>query len=178
MKKSIQEYNELNSWAEKIKNSADEQTLKNRPDEKTWSPLECIDHLNTTYGQYIPAIHERLTHPVKGNRDNYKPSYFGRKFTEMMEPPYKSKMKTFKKFVPKKELEVEDTFTNFVNYNNEMIEIISKLEGIDIKKTKVTSPALSIIKFQIGELFPFLAAHSRRHLWQAEQIIERIKLKN
>ncbi len=175
MEKVIQEYNELNTWSEKIKNETDEQTLKTRPDENTWSPLECIDHLNMTYAQYIPAIQNRLTHPVKGNRENYKPSFFGRKFTEMMEPPIKMKSKTFKKFIPKKELDIEDAFANFVNYNNEMIELISKLDGIDIKKTKVTSPALSIMKFQIGELFPFLAAHSRRHLWQAEQIIKRIK---
>jgi len=88
----------------------------------------------------------------------------------MMEPPYKFKMKTFSKFVSNEKLGKQETIGKFNSGIDEIIKFIHNAEKVDLKKTIIISPVSKIIKYQLGELFPFLAAHARRHIWQAENV--------
>jgi hypothetical protein len=37
-------------------------------------------------------------------------------------------------------------------------------------RVKVRSPAMKLLRFPLGGLFAIMAAHERRHLWQAQQV--------
>jgi hypothetical protein len=80
------------------------------------------------------------------------------------------KMKTFDIFAPDEKLNKEETVDRFIDGTDEFIDFIKKSEKVDLKKTIITSPVTDKLKFQLGELFPFMGAHIRRHIWQAEQV--------
>ena len=43
-------------------------------------------------------------------------------------------------------------------------------DGLDLKRIKVASPAMKLMRFSVGAYFRISTAHERRHLWQAEQV--------
>jgi hypothetical protein len=49
------------------------------------------------------------------------------------------------------------------------MEVIAKANGLDLARIKVPSPA-GPFKFGLGQRIALLAAHDRRHLWQAWQV--------
>ena len=51
-----------------------------------------------------------------------------------------------------------------------LLELLRRADGVDISRAKVTSPLSKLLKLRIGAAFAILAAHGRRHLWQARQV--------
>jgi hypothetical protein len=47
-----------------------------------------------------------------------------------------------------------------------------RADGLDLKRAVVTSPASRFFRMSLGAYLAFLAAHDRRHLWQARQVRE------
>ena len=163
--------NSLNMITEKL--SEDQFNTKPAPDK--WSVAECIGHLNATWDQYKGLINNAVTQNQNSsvkNSDIFNPRYLMKLFTNMMEPPYKFKMKTFTKFVPLEKFNKQETLNKFNSDVDEFIDYIKIAENVDLKNTIVISPVSKVIKFQLGELFPFLAAHARRHIWQADNVIK------
>ena len=169
----LKQYENLNSITETTIGDLNDDQFNLRPQEKSWSVAECFDHLNTTWDLYKDriqtSIEENKSNDAKNN-DNYKPRFLFKKSTTIMEPPYKFKMKTFDMFIPNEKLGKDETLEQFNKGIDMYFELIERSENIDIKRAIVISPVSSRIKFQLGELFPFLAAHARRHIWQAENI--------
>jgi len=54
-----------------------------------------------------------------------------------------------------------------------MLRLIELADGLDLGKVKVQSPASDKIKLSLGAAFGSMAAHGRRHLWQAKQLLKR-----
>jgi hypothetical protein len=81
------------------------------------------------------------------------------------------KMKTFKSMKPPSSLSMEDVLGRFNKLNNDFIGLIEESDKLDYNKAVVISPVSSLMKFKLGEAYLFLAAHTRRHLWQAEQVL-------
>ena len=57
----------------------------------------------------------------------------------------------------------------------EMRRLAQSAAGLDLARVKSTLPALPallrvIVKMPLGARFELIAAHDRRHLWQAEQV--------
>ena len=169
----VKQYEDLKSNLAKTIADLNNDQFNLRPQESGWSVAECIQHLNTTWDMYIDriqaSIDENKNNDAK-NTSNFKPRFLFKKFTALMEPPYKFKMKTFDIFMPKEKLGKEETLENFNRQIDKYIEFIETSENVDIKKAIVVSPVSKKIKFRLGELFPFLAAHARRHIWQAGNI--------
>ena len=51
-----------------------------------------------------------------------------------------------------------------------MDAVLRKAAGIDLNGTRFVNPFLSLIRFSMGSGFQIIAAHERRHLWQAKQV--------
>ena len=167
------QFEDLKSSAKKVTDGLTEDQFNTKPAPDRWSVGECLSHLNATWDQYKNLIDVALTKNQTSslpNPDIYQARFLLKKFTEMMEPPYKFKMKTFSKFVSNEKLGKQETIGKFNSGIDEIIKFIHNAEKVDLKKTIIISPVSKIIKYQLGELFPFLAAHARRHIWQAENV--------
>jgi hypothetical protein len=173
-KNFIAQYEALQTRVDKLVDDLTEEKFNQKPSGGGWSVGECIEHLNKVAEMYIPQIKNSIAKAEKKEQfsnEKFKPRFIQKKMIDLLEPPYKMKMKTFKSMKPASSLSMEDVLGRFNKFNNEFIELIKESDKLDYSKVVVVSPVSSLIKFKLGEAYLFLAAHTRRHLWQAEQVL-------
>ena len=51
-------------------------------------------------------------------------------------------------------------------------QLLNSANGLDLERIRVRSPAVPLIKLSLGAAFEIQAAHERRHLLQAEQLLD------
>ena len=67
-----------------------------------------------------------------------------------------------------------DTLERFDYLQQEVQVRIDRSAGLALDRLRVVSPFDSRIKYNLYAAFCLLAAHQRRHLWQAEQLKQRL----
>jgi hypothetical protein len=144
-----------------------------RPSPKRWSVAECLNHLNVTATKYLPRIdamiaqaraegltgHGRFRHPFVGNW-----------FIRMMEPPPRRRFRVPGVFAPLPDQPAASLLPEFLRLRGELLERIRESDGLDLAAVKMASPAARFFTLTLGQCFGALAAHDRRHLWQARQV--------
>lgn len=150
-----------------------------RPSEKKWSARECIGHLNKTLGFYLPAIREQIDKSrAKGQKANekFRPGFLGERMTRMMAPRngvIRNKVRTSGPFLPAADSlqQSRATLVNFESLMGEFRELVAEAGEVDLGKTRVPTP-FKIIRLKLGDAFPFVLAHSERHILQAQLAVE------
>jgi len=138
-----------------------------------WSIAECADHLIVTGKDYTRQIENGLKKAEKKNlllKGPYKFSWIGKNFIKNVEPPVKRKFKHPARWTPDSKLSLQKMKDEYIALQDRYIELLNKAKGFDILKVKLPSPATSLLRFSIYEMFHVNAAHQRRHLWQAGNV--------
>ncbi|HJR59241.1 MAG TPA: DinB family protein [Vicinamibacterales bacterium] len=144
-----------------------------RPDEKRWSIALCLDHLavaNTVYGQ---AIREAVDHArARGwtRRDPAAPGFFGRMFVASLEPPPKRRSSAPGKIKPRPVTSRETLLRAYHHAHDEIRRVIRDAATIDVNRATFRNPFIGLVRVRVSTAFNVIAAHDRRHLWQAEQV--------
>lgn len=90
-----------------------------------------------------------------------------------MEPPPGRRFRAPKSFRPtKRHLFTSETVDVFLELQDEFVSQLRRAQGVDLRRAKIRSPASPLIRFSLGIGFALIAAHARRHLWQAQQVKE------
>lgn len=147
--------------------------LENNPGPEKWSAAECIAHINATNGGYIGNTYHSLKSAKEFNAsgNEYKPRFLMSKFINMMKPENTMKFKAPKVFIKEYDGNFEETFSTFLNQQDELIELVKLSSKYDLKKVKVESPASKFLKLQLGEMFLVVIEHQKRHLAQADRAL-------
>jgi hypothetical protein len=87
-----------------------------------------------------------------------------------MDAPPMFRMKAPKAFVPASEARLAESLAAFVALQDEFQERLARADGLDLRRVKARSPVSRHLKFSLGKAFAAIAAHQRRHLWQARQL--------
>jgi len=72
--------------------------------------------------------------------------------------------------VPPADSNPREIITEFMASQNELQLLLREADGIDLGRAKIASPINKRLKFTLGQVFRLLAAHERRHLWQARKV--------
>lgn len=153
-----------------------EEQLNWRPDERSWSIAQCLDHLNVANRVYaapmLQAIEEARR---KGSvrKGPIHPGFLGRWFVANLEPPPKRKFPAPRKIVPAQRVGKAELIEEWRRAQAEVDAVLREATGIDLNATRFVNPFFSLIRFSVGTGFQVIAAHERRHLWQAERVRER-----
>ena len=143
--------------------------LQHKQSNKTWSALECLEHLNRYAIFYNKEIHKKTSMSSLPFSNTFKSSYLGNKFSMDMLPKEGMKtMNTFKSKDPNKsKLDKEKVLLTFIKLQEELLGYleIAKHKNLDKIKTKTTLPFL---KFKLGDTFRFVIHHNERHIQQAK----------
>ena len=147
-----------------------------KPGEKSWSVAQCFDHLITTHSLYFPLFQDL----AKGERntsffERYSPlsGFFGRFLINSLRPENVKKMKTTSKAEPSSSQIDGEVIERFVVHQHQLMNHIDALSAnIDLEKTMVTSPLLSIVTYSLDDCFTILVVHCQRHLGQAKRVTE------
>ncbi len=140
----------------------------------SWSIAECLAHLNVTGQLTLQSIDHSLkkvqAQPETFNHGPFRRSLLGRLAIWGIEPPAKIKVKAPKLFTPLPEHLMAVVAPAFMSLHEQLLRRLQQANGLDLARIKVTSAASSLIKMNLGQTIAFLAAHERRHLWQARQV--------
>jgi hypothetical protein len=75
-----------------------------------------------------------------------------------------------RRFRPVAERSISDVVPRFLGLQQEILVRIESAEGLDLGRIRLSSPISRRFRMSLGQWFAFLAAHERRHLWQAWQV--------
>jgi len=144
--------------------------LTRRPQPDRWSAAECIAHLTLTNQHYPPLIQGALEQAPPGDGP-YGMDFRGRLLRWILEPPYRSGVKTMPSMEPPTGESPEQVLAAFLSSQEEILKLLEAARGKALEKTTITSPFSKRMRYNAYSCFQVLAAHERRHLWQAEQAL-------
>jgi hypothetical protein len=139
-----------------------------------WSVLECLDHMVVFNGQYLPAVETAAAGAPSGGRaGEFRTAGFpSQKFLSFTEPPPKTKVKAPGKIAPRPTLNPEKIIPDFLNSLERISGFVRSTSGKDLNAVRFTNPFIPILRFTVGSGLLVLAAHTRRHMYQADQILK------
>ncbi len=170
----IQQIREVQEQVRKLGALRREQMLW-RPDPSSWSVGECISHLTVTVERYLPNLDAAIAKARAAGRTAKGPfrhGFISSYFVRSIEPPPARRFKAPKPFLPPAQIEAARVAPDFDAVHDQLIERIGRADGLDLARVKVQSPALAILWLSLGKGIELMAAHARRHLWQAKRVMD------
>jgi hypothetical protein len=150
----------------------DEQ-LNWRSDERSWSIAQCLDHLNVSNRIYLAPMLagvEAGRRAGQTRKDPIRSGFLERLFVSNLEPPPKWKMPAPRKIVPALSKPKAEVMEEWRTTQEEVRTLLHASAGLDLNRIRFVNPLVPLVRFTVGTGFLVIAAHERRHLWQAEKI--------
>ncbi len=144
-----------------------------RPSPKRWSAAECLNHLNVTVTKYLPRLEAMIAEGRAGGwtaRGPFRHPFVGNWFIRMLEPPPRRRLRVPGVFAPLPGVPVASLLPEFERLHGVLLERIRDSDGLDLAALQTASPAARYFTLTLGQCFGALAAHDRRHLWQAREV--------
>lgn len=160
--------------ARALAGSLSDAELNWHPAPGSWSIGQCLQHLATGTDEVLPAIDRTIATARERQLVSQGPVRYGllaRMMVQSMEPPVKWRMKTNRMFQPRAEpLQRDAVLVELTASRGRMLDRVRQSTGLDLRRAIVVSPVSWLIRVPLGAYLAFLAAHDRRHLWQARQV--------
>jgi DinB superfamily len=145
------------------------------PGPNRWSVAQCLEHLNVSARLYWPVLAEAVTRSRASGLMSpgpFKHGWIGKILVYVAEPPVRRRFTAPKRFRPLSNLPLNQVWPQFLTFQGRLLELLREANGVDLARTKVPFPASDMIQLTLGHGFALVAAHERRHLWQAQQVKE------
>ena len=167
------EFERLSAEADALAGPLSDEQFNWQPTPGAWSIARCLDHLNVTARQYLPALDAGIADGIR--RGLYAEGPFaynliGRLMVRSQEPPVRLKVKTPRAFEPPERRARSEIVAAFRAYQVQFIDRLRQANGLDLARARVRSPVSHWIRLPLGSGFALVAAHERRHLWQAHRV--------
>jgi hypothetical protein len=140
---------------------------------------QCLDHLGQINSVYTPALQAAVRHVDRSSVGLYEPiqpGWFGRWFINAMQPPPRRKFKSPAKGRPGTHKSGDEVLSAFIASHNELRRLIHEARELNLNRIRFKNPFVSVLRFTVGTGILIIAAHDRRHLWQARQVCAAMKL--
>jgi hypothetical protein len=146
-----------------------------RVDADSWSVAECLDHLATANRVYLRAMQpvaERALTQGRRRRRPARPGLIGGWFVRTLEPPVKPqfKGKTPQSIRPRVSPSLDDAVGQFFASQDEVRAFLRRYADIDLAGIRFPNPFIRGVRFSLATGMHVIAAHERRHLWQAWRV--------
>lgn len=136
----------------------------------SWSVAECIDHLATANRVYLAAMRKTAARASQQGRlrcGAAKPGWLGACFIRLLEPPAKRRLRAPASIKPRNAPPLADALACFVASQNEVRAFLRAYGGLDLARVRFPNPFIRSLRFSLATGLHVIAAHERRHLWQA-----------
>jgi len=138
-----------------------------------WSVAENLAHLRTTTEVFLPAVDSALeASRIMGLRSEepFVLSPFGRLIVWRMDARPVVKMRAPKILRPRLLSSAGSELEHFLTSQEAFRQRIAEAHGLDLTAWRFSSPVASYFRVNLLEFFSAFNAHSRRHLWQANNV--------
>lgn len=143
-----------------------------RPAAGSWSVAECLDHLANANRVYLDAMQEPAREARRRGRLRARPArpgWAGRLFVRSLEPPPRwwSKLKAPRLIRPLQAPPLAETLASFMASQADVRAFLCAHGDLDLAAVRFPNPFVRGIRFNLASGLHVIAAHQRRHLWQA-----------
>lgn len=157
--------------ADELMASAPTRVLEQQPAPSSWSAAECLAHLALTNFSYVAAMRSAVMPAMHlHNHERSGPLRVGlptRWFLSSIEPPVKRRFRAPGSIVPALTIDARTALKEFQRSQTAVIDLLMECRHLDLNKIRFASPFIPAMRFTVGAGFLIIAAHERRHLWQA-----------
>lgn len=158
---------------------ADPHTLSARPDPKAWSAAQCIDHLNTAGWLLLRSMEDAIQ---RGQADGpygdppFEYGFVSRWFVHSMKPSSGWTFTAPSVFEPDapNTLYPGEVIDEFLALQDQLSTCVVDAEGLHLRRLRLPSPAVPLLRISLGAWFEATLAHERRHLKQARRILDAV----
>jgi hypothetical protein len=146
-----------------------------KPSAEQWSVGQCFDHLITTNRSFFPDM-ERVA--AGGHRNTLwaqvspLSGFFGRFILNALDPVKGRKIKAPRAFLPASSDVGADVIVKFGQNLSEVAARMRATEGVDLRRTVVTSPAMALVTYSLFDVYRIFVAHARKHFEQARRVTQ------
>ena len=138
----------------------------------SWSIAECLDHLAVASRVYLLPMRDaaaRARRRGRLRRGAAQPGVIGRWFIATLEPPVpaRRRMKAPGKIVPRESPPLADAYAAFTAALADVRAFLREAADLDLTGTHFVNPFIAGVRFSLATGLNVIAAHDRRHLWQA-----------
>ncbi|HEV3317419.1 MAG TPA: DinB family protein [Candidatus Angelobacter sp.] len=173
-----QDLEDIRRQTRKLINGLSPEQLTRRPDPGKWSIAECLVHLNLTATNFQKLIGSAIR---RGKADKivgqgpFKAGGVGRLLIWIAEPPPKFKIKAPAKILPPANIgDPSVVIAEFLRAQDEWARLVREADGLDLNKIKAKTGFPGLPPMRLGATIPWMMAHQRRHLLQAEEVKQRV----
>ena len=150
------------------------QQLNWKPNAESWGIGQCFDHLMTANESYFPII-EQI---IKGEKPRtfweslpVLPTFFGWMLIKYLSPESTKKLKAPDVFKPSSSDIDPNVINNFVRQQNQLTFLMRQTAELDLRRTKITSPALRFVTYSLIDAYTIIVVHEKRHSQQARRVL-------
>jgi hypothetical protein len=100
------------------------------------------------------------------------PGFIGRWFVRMLEPPVQPRFrsKAPRAIRPRTAPPLAEAFTAFMSSQQQVRAFLGACADLDLTGVRFPNPFVRGVRFSLATGFNVIAAHERRHLWQAWRV--------
>ncbi|MGA2136795.1 MAG: DinB family protein [Bryobacteraceae bacterium] len=139
-----------------------------------WSISECMAHLNIVGDRYVHLLEPTIAEAKARGRTGGGPfgyGWLGKWILANTEPPPKRKSNAGNfSATPAPDQPITAVLPTLLHQQDQMMRTIEAADGLDLTRVKVPVPGLGPMKLNLYVTLAWIAAHERRHLWQARQV--------
>ena len=146
--------------------------LRWRPDADHWSIGECLDHLNLTLGLYLPKIDDAIRRgalPDSALVECPRCEQAESEALRWIEPPVMVAVVAPALTAPTPAVDPDWLVEQFHQTRHRYAEAVRRAFGLDLRRLRIIEPIYTPI-ISLGGTLALMAAHDRRHMWQAERV--------
>ena len=145
--------------------------LRWRPEAAHWSIAECLDHLNLTLELYLPKIDDAIARggPHSSLAECARCGRAELDALRLFEPPVSVSAAAPSCTLPAAVIDVDRLVEHFHRVRDRYSVAVRRAIGLDLRHIVVIEPVYPMI-VTLGGTFALIAAHDRRHMWQAERV--------
>ena len=160
-----------NEWLESRILPLSVNQLRWKPCSGCWSIAACLDHLNLTLGYYRPKLEAALEmgRHRKSRKGPFRFTEAEEKFLREIEPPALVRMRAPAALLPAAAVDPEQVVDRFPVLRKQFANAVRSAAGAD-PGIAIPDPIHPPVQSVAG-VIALVAAHERRHLWQAQQIL-------
>ena len=170
-----QELKEATARAQHLVDTTEPRLFTVRPHPSKWSAAECLAHLSLSSESFLPLVRAALAGAGERGTTRASMDWMGAILRWFLEPPVRKRVTTAAPFVPRAVRAKAEAMAEFASFQRQLLELLDSARGLDLRKVKIVSPFDKRVRFNLYSAFRIIAAHQRRHLWQAEQAVNDLR---
>lgn len=170
---------DLKDEATALVRDVDADTMRRRPTPDLWSAAQCFDHLNTAGWLLLRSVEEAIQQGHAEGPYGEPPFQYGvvsRWFVHVLEPSSGWTFDAPSLFEPDapETLYPDEVVDEFLALQDQFADYVEAAEGLDLRRIRLGSPAIPLLRVSLGAWFEATLAHERRHLAQARRALQAV----